>query len=549
MSKIIVSLFNFCIAILNMNAAELALGNEVYRIVSTILALVRDTMIDDEHAMQLSECCFNACETMKGALQGKNPSDLTESEKATMENLERLIHRVECTLRSAASSSPCTKYNQKNVESYMQSIREILSTLQASRFPPGEDHSVGERITTAGHRRLFRSRVTVKELPSLIDAIFSGNKVGETMCCLPVGHAQTFIDVVDEALHAPDLLSGIQNKCLKLLYRTCGHNALLPSTLEVPVCFDRTSNALYRGGYADVWKGKFCAQDVAVKVIRTYSNDDSLKIMKRFCKEVFMWRFLQHPNILPLIGTSMSENRFAMVSEWMPNGNINQFTKSHPEVNRPTLLAGVAKGLIYLHGNGIVHGDLKGANILIDETGQARLADFGLITIVSDSANATSSNSHAHGGTTRWMSPELIDPEYFGFEKSRATKSSDCYALGMVIYETISGNVPFQGYRNHTVSIKVVRGERPRREANFEESLWKMLESCWASKPNDRPSVEDVLRSLEKVSYSREPLAREGLLFRQAIVTFAWQRMFLLFMLILTPIVVYYLTPYMTVYL
>ena len=47
-----------------------------------------------------------------------------------------------------------------------------------------------------------------------------------------------------------------------------------------------------------------------------------------------MWRFLRHPNVLPLLGVSMSENRFAMVSEWMPNGNINQFVKAHPEVNR-----------------------------------------------------------------------------------------------------------------------------------------------------------------------------------------------------------------------
>jgi serine/threonine protein kinase len=177
------------------------------------------------------------------------------------------------------------------------------------------------------------------------------------------------------------------------------------------------------------------------------------------------------------------------------------------------------------------------------------MADFGLITIVSDPANATSSNSHAHGGTTRWMSPELIDPDHSEFERSRPTKSSDCYALGMVIYETISGNLPFHEYTDLIVSLKVVRGERPRREANFEESLWKMLKVCWASKPNDRPSVDDVLRSLETVSGSREPPAREGLLLRQAIATFARQRTFLLLIiLILPPIAVYYLTLYSPIY-
>jgi len=79
---------------------------------------------------------------------------------------------------------------------------------------------------------------------------------------------------VDQALDRPDLSSPTGKKCLRLLYRTCGHHALLPRTLKIPVHYDRTSAALFRGGYADVWKGEHCGQDVAVKVIRTYSNSD-----------------------------------------------------------------------------------------------------------------------------------------------------------------------------------------------------------------------------------------------------------------------------------
>ena len=71
----------------------------------------------------------------------------------------------------------------------------------------------------------------------------------------------------------------IQKRCLKLLYRTCGQYTLLPRTLKVPICYDRTGDPLYRGGYADVWKGECCGRDVAVKVIRTYSNSDLQKII------------------------------------------------------------------------------------------------------------------------------------------------------------------------------------------------------------------------------------------------------------------------------
>jgi hypothetical protein len=77
----------------------------------------------------------------------------------------------------------------------------------------------------------------------------------------------------------PEIPPRIRKKCLKSLYGICGRLALLPRALKIPVCYDRTGTALYRGGFADVWKGKHCGQDVAVKVIRTYSDDDLQKIV------------------------------------------------------------------------------------------------------------------------------------------------------------------------------------------------------------------------------------------------------------------------------
>ena len=63
------------------------------------------------------------------------------------------------------------------------------------------------------------------------------------------------------------------------MYRLCGRHVLLPTTLRIPVCYDRTGDALYRGGFADVWKGEHCGREVAVKVLRTYSNSDLRKII------------------------------------------------------------------------------------------------------------------------------------------------------------------------------------------------------------------------------------------------------------------------------
>ena len=142
------------------------------------------------------------------------------------------------------------------------------------------------------------------------------------------------------------------------------------------------------------------------------------------------------------------------------------------------------------------------ANILIDGAGHARLADFGLLATISDT---TSLGSSIHGGTFRWMSPELFYPEDFGLEDSRRTKQSDCYALGMVIWEVLSGQVPFPQYDACAVVVKVSRGERPDRPQGtggtwFTDGVWGMLESCWKPKRDDRPGIKDVLQCLEEGS-------------------------------------------------
>ena len=143
---------------------------------------------------------------------------------------------------------------------------------------------------------------------------------------------------------------------------------------------------------------------------------------------------------------------------------------------------------------------LTKSNILIDENGHACLADFGLLTSVSEFL--TTSGSPMMGGSVRWMSPELIDPEQFGLEDSRPTKESDCYAFGMVIYEVLSGQVPFASFRDFVVIRKVIEGEHPERPdgskgAWFTDGIWEMLELCWKHLPSERISAETILLRLE----------------------------------------------------
>ena len=104
----------------------------------------------------------------------------------------------------------------------------------------------------------------------------------------------------------------------------------------------------------------------------------------------------------------------------------------------------------------------------------------------------------------RWMSPELLALVQSGLENSRPTEQSDCYALGMVIYEVLSGQVPFGLSNCHAVMRKVIEGERPQRPeevagAWFTDGIWRMLNRCWAAQSEGRPSIKAVLECLDQV--------------------------------------------------
>ena len=141
---------------------------------------------------------------------------------------------------------------------------------------------------------------------------------------------------------------------------------------------------------------------------------------------------------------------------------------------------------------------------MIDKTGRAVLADFGLVALIPDQLAFLS--TCLEGGTILWMSPELLDPERFGLQNIRPTMKSDCYALGMVIYEVLSGLVPFSTYSSFTTLRKVLEGERPERpqgEAGklFTDGIWSMVELCWKAEPSERITAKDILRGLEGKPY------------------------------------------------
>ncbi|KAF9648265.1 kinase-like protein [Thelephora ganbajun] len=305
-----------------------------------------------------------------------------------------------------------------------------------------------------------------------------------------------------KAFRAARLETELRQLAFSVLRRLCAKIGHLPDSYLLSDKFDLSGLPRASGGFADVRRGVFKGKDVAVKSLRVSEVDDKARIRKHFCKEVAMWKNLFHPNVLNLIGVpdTLEDGRFSMVSEWMANGNIMEYVRSNAS-NHLKLLADAIEGLKYLHNANIVHGDLKGANILITNTNpvSACLADFGFMTIVHDpNLGMESSKSIVGGGTTPFMAPELLVPSRFKLDKCTPTKEADVYAMAMVIYQVLTGTLPFGKLSGSEVVFKVLGGDKPSKPANALElglfdKVWKLLEGCWQTERTLRPSVKDVL--------------------------------------------------------
>ncbi|KAJ7289148.1 kinase-like domain-containing protein, partial [Mycena rebaudengoi] len=272
-----------------------------------------------------------------------------------------------------------------------------------------------------------------------------------------------------------------------------------------PRCFalsglQKDSQQVTGGAFGDIWKGLVHGQCVSIKIMRVFQDSDVEAVQKEFSREALIWRQLCHPNVLPFFGLYYLENRLCLVSPWMENGNIMKFLKSTNPSNegRLSLILDVALGLQYLHGKHVVHGDLKGLNILLTPSGRACIADFGVSSVANTiTVQFTHSTANVKGGTARYQAPEL-------FQESSAGNhfGSDVYAFACVCYEIMTGKVPFHQLPNDmAVIMKVAQGIRPLRPLSCSgttalDSLWELMQTCWDGKTEMRPEAPQIVQRL-----------------------------------------------------
>ncbi|KAI9002209.1 kinase-like domain-containing protein [Hyaloraphidium curvatum] len=238
------------------------------------------------------------------------------------------------------------------------------------------------------------------------------------------------------------------------------------------------------GGFGEVFAGKlFITTPVAVKIMRARVDDATLRAFER---EVTTWESMIHPNVMPLMAYTVSPPM--LISPLAVQGNLRKYLAAlnWPQPDGIRLLHGVALGMSFLHARGVLHGDLKSLNVLVD-AGVARITDFGLARFASW---ATTSDAGLRG-TPAFMSPE-------SFDNDPPRPPADVYAFGMVCYEVVSrGRHPFEEAGSLPVLMRMVlEGQRPARPAGVPDRLWRLMQRCWVEKPEDRPSFVEIVGEL-----------------------------------------------------
>ena len=200
-----------------------------------------------------------------------------------------------------------------------------------------------------------------------------------------------------------------------------------------------------RGGFGTVYKARDTTLDrlVALKVLYPHLTSDP-NFVARFQREARAVANLEHPNIVTVYDAGEMEGQLYIAMKYLPGHTLSALLEDRGALSLThalPILKGVAMALGYAHEQGMVHRDVKPSNIIVEETKkslQVTLTDFGLVKALEDTQALSISGSL--WGTPEYMAPEQAEPEQAGGEPDHR---SDLYALGIVTYQMLTGQVPF----------------------------------------------------------------------------------------------------------
>ena len=234
-------------------------------------------------------------------------------------------------------------------------------------------------------------------------------------------------------------------------------------------------------------------RDVAIKILRyDFTNEEELH--RRFQREALSATSLTHPNIVSVYDVGEDEDMHYIVMEYIKGKTLKQYIQEFSPLSAARsvhIMKQLTSAIAHAHENGIIHRDIKPQNILMDEEGNVKITDFGIATSLG-ATSYTQTNSVI--GTVHYLSPEQA-------RGGIATGKSDIYALGIVLYELLTGELPFSGESAVSIALKHLQSETPsvrEFDASIPQSVENIVLKATAKDTNHRyASANEMQADLE----------------------------------------------------
>ncbi|KAK0210526.1 kinase-like domain-containing protein [Desarmillaria ectypa] len=418
-------------------------------------------------------------------LEGQRPSELVDEVTAIVRRIHRKVNDW------AQLSQLRSFFQQSEIKEGIDRLhRDIDTAMQNFNIQLGLQLARGQLETRAIQER------DKAEIRELLERIVNSN---DDMKALIEVHPSEMIEDVmvslQNELRDSELGPNQQHNFKQGLWQIHERTSKLPpmEDLTGQVTFNSRRIAA-RGTYNDIYKGEWLDKEsVSVRLPRIAESGNA-DVQRRFEREVTIWRSLTHKNVVPLYGFLRTDDDIYSVSPWMDNGTVNVFIRNNPQVNRLRILSEISEGMEYLHRKEVIHGDLRGANVLISRDGTPRLSDFGMSKFLADCGKGMTSSPTIN---PRWGAYELLQTS------GTISTFSDVWSFAMVALEILSDEQPFSYIQGDAiVQHEVYLGRFPRRPGRdvtargLSDDVWSLMQCCWRKKPQSRPPMTEIKEKL-----------------------------------------------------
>lgn len=403
----------------------------------------------------------------------------TEARNMLIESMEKSLS-IECVVEELPSHSPNKKLFQYN--NFLARISEEKSQNSSISFPSKMHQNVKkEEVTSMSNDSTFQEMSKLMFAPGIVNN--ESTFRSDSPC-----DSNYSVSTITDRPYVRSVLGNISSRSLYSSSSSYTDNNMVDNE----VIEWQKGKMIDRGAFGVVYQGLTNnAQLIAVKEVEIGNSKNTARNYKKLQDEINILKGLRHRNIIRFIGTALEDNVIHIFMEYIAGGSLSNLISSFgslKEVVFQKFTYQILSGVHYLHVKGVIHRDIKGANILITVKGTIKLIDFGCAKELSLSLGSTVLLKSVKG-TPYWMAPEVI-------QGTGCNHKSDIWSIGCTVMEMATGKPPWSEYPPYAAMYAIAENTNhpPELDENHSAEARSFVAACLVRDMNIRPSAEELLK-------------------------------------------------------